>query len=228
MEAVKSKLCYYFPFLESLRTPLVVQELNHLFNAVHRGLPSELNRINVIGDVAVLEWDKHPNYVIKVEVPTTVKTFTYYYTRKNRFPVEEDSLQLRVKMSYQMRKIIWEENLDRLYVPKKWTFSYGVVAEKLDILSWDETDRKIKAMTSDGQRALITQIWKLIYLTGNQDLPRNFRIMRNGQVAFYDTEPYGMTLKKIEELRPQATANFLRETFFDYRLKLEVIQDFFR
>ena len=73
------------------------------------------------------------------------------------------------------------------------------------------------------QKKYIHQLWRMIYLTGNQDLPRNVRMLEDGRLALFDSEPYGMALEKIENLRPRATTNFLNETFFDYQLKLKEI-----
>jgi hypothetical protein len=228
MEVLKSTLIDYIPMLRVLSEPSIVREVNHLFNSSTEPMPADTRRLNVIGDIAVLVWSQRPEYVIKIKIPSSFTTHTYYYTNEGRAPVEENSLELRVRVSLQMRKIIEVEDLDRLYVPKKWSFSHGVIAEKLDLLSWDETGRRIEAMTMDEQKNVATQIWKLIYLTGNQDLSRNFLMMDDGRLAFYDTEPYGTTLEKVEKLRPRATANFLSETLFDRQLKLEVIQDFFK
>lgn len=227
MEMLKTTLCYYFPILEALREPQVVRELNHLFK-FHEKIPAELHRINLTGEVAVLEWCQHPHYVIKIIDAEAFKTITYYHVRDGRFPVEEDSLELRVKVADQMRKIIQQEGLDCLHVPQKWKFSHGVVAEKLDLLSWGETEKKIKTLPIQKQKALLSQIWKLVYLTGHQDLCRNFLLMKDGRIAFYDTEPYGVTLEKVENLRPQAMRSFLSAPFFSEKLKLEVIQDFFK
>ena len=176
----------------------------------------------------MFQWDRYPGYVIKIEVPSKLRMLTYCHVAEDKRPVEENSLKLRVRISRQMRRIIEEENLDRLYVPKKWAFSQGVIGEKLDLYSWDETGRKIKDMTPDEQKGVVSQIWKIVYLTGNQDLPRNFLMMRDGRIAFFDTEPYGTTLHETDTLRPHATLNFLNEPFFSYKLKAEVIQDFFK
>ena len=230
METLKTTLCYYFPILETLRgsqaEPQVVRELNDLFNSSHQRIPSELNQMNTTGRIGVFEWQRYPRYVIKVEVPGGFKTFAYYQIKRERFRVEENSLELRVKVADQMRKLIEEENLDRLYVPKKWNFSHGVVAEKLDLLSWDETDRRIKGMPLEEQKALVSQIWKIVYLLGHQDL--NLLMLSDGRMAVYDTEPCGITLEKVESLRPQAMMNFINGSFFTEKLKLEVIQDFFK
>ncbi len=150
------------------------------------GIPAGMEKINGEGSIFVLSSDRCPHFVIKIDNPSASKG----PFGKKIFEIEENSLQLRVPTADFMRKIIFEYGLNLLYVPKKWAFSKGIIAEKLDL----SIDTKIffEEMTVAERRPFIEQLWVFVHLTGFHDIRGNVALAKIDGVArlvIFDTEP---------------------------------------
>lgn len=199
--------------------PIIIKALN-TFNL---GFFQEVERS---GKVAILASSLFPNYFLKVPIQKNSMIFTTYRAKGRTHPVEENSFQLRVPTSLKMREIVEDYSLNLLYVPQKWDLDQRILVEKLNLLSWEETVNVIKDMPDADQREYIQQIFILLRETGNQDIPRNLRFLRDQKtLALPDTEPHGTTLEKIEDLRPWAYLAFINEPLFNKELKLQALQD---
>lgn len=120
----------------------------------------------------------------------------------------------RIPMKERIRKIAELEDIP-LLVPKKFyakipfcnkenplenTF---VIAEKLDVLSTQDTLKMIKSMSTSQQSLLAYRIGRLIQLSGFLDASlNNIRLTPNGEIAIIDTEPAGFLKERGEFPKP--------------------------
>ena len=120
----------------------------------------------------------------------------------------------RIPMKERIRKIAETEGIP-LIVPRKFyakipfcnkenplenTF---VVAEKLNVLSVQDTFKMIKAMSTSQQSLLAYRIGRLIQLSGFLDASlNNIRLTPEGEIAIIDTEPAGFLKERGEFPRP--------------------------
>ena len=151
-----------------------------------QGIPDGMEKINREGSIFVLSSDLCPHFVIKIDNPSISKL----HFGETVFEVEENSLQLRVPTADLWRKIIFENGLNLLYVPKKWAFSKGVIAEKLDLSR--ETKKLFDGMMLTKRRLYIEQLWRFVVLTGFHDIRGNVALAKMDGVAklvIFDTEP---------------------------------------
>lgn len=150
------------------------------------GIPEGMKKVNREGSIFVLSYDPCRNFVIKIENPSISK----FCFGEKTFAIEENLLQLRVPTADLWRKIIFENELDLLYVPKKWAFSKGIIAEKLDLSR--DTKRLFEEMAVAERRPFIEQLWTFVCLTGFHDIRGNVALAKINGVAklvIFDTEP---------------------------------------
>lgn len=115
---------------------------------------------------------------------------------------DEDGLY-RIPMRQRIHRIANEENIP-VILPKKYYVkipfsteedpkkSYFIIAEKIPVLSADESIDTIKKMSPSQQTTLAFQICRLIQLSGFLDASMaNIRLTREGRLAIIDTEPAG-------------------------------------
>ena len=179
-----------------------------------KGIPDGMKKINREGSIFVLSSDLCPHFVIKIENPSISK----FHFGEKTFEVEENSLQLRVPIANLWRKIIFENGLNLLYVPKKWAFSKGIIAEKLDLLR--DTKKFFEEMTVAKRRLFIEQLWTFVCLTGFHDIRGNVALAKIDGVArlvIFDTEPP----ERISEA--DLLGNFCAQAPFPQDEKIDVI-----
>lgn len=180
---------FFSPPQNSEAPPQTGEEAREVVEAAFlhvNGIPDGMEKMNREGSIFVLSCDRCPHFVIKIDNPLVLKV----HFGEKLFEVEENSLQLRVPTADFMRKIIFENGLNLLYVPKKWAFSKGVIAEKLD-LSID-TKKLFEEMTVAERRPFIEQLWVFVHLTGFHDIRGNVALAKIDGVArlvIFDTEP---------------------------------------
>lgn len=151
-----------------------------------KGIPAGMEKINREGSIFVLSCDRCPHFVIKIDNPSISK----FHFGEKTFEIEENLLQLRVPTADFMRKIIFENGLNLLYVPKKWAFSKGIIAEKLDLSR--DTKALFEEMEVAERRPFIEQLWMFVRLTGFHDIRGNVALAKIDGVArlvIFDTEP---------------------------------------
>jgi hypothetical protein len=115
---------------------------------------------------------------------------------------DEDGLY-RIPMRQRIQRIAKEENIP-VILPKKYYVkipfsteedpkkSYFIIAEKIPVLSAEESIDAIKKMSPSQQTTLAFQICRLIQLSGFLDASMsNIRLTKEGRLAIIDTEPAG-------------------------------------
>jgi hypothetical protein len=99
----------------------------------------------------------------------------------------------RVEGARLLRTFIAERGFRHVAAPRKWLFElpasfperYLVVADKLDLLSDDETKRKYDRIREDQMRELATVLY---YFRGLNSWTKNLPFTEDGKIAFIDTE----------------------------------------
>ena len=178
------------------------------------GIPDGMKKINREGSIFVLSSDLCPHFVVKIDNPSISKI----YSGEKNFEAEENSLHLRVPIANLWRKVILKNELNLLYVPRKWAFSKGVIAEKLDLSM--ETKKLFEEMALAKRYLYIEQLWTFVILTGFHDIRGNVALAKIDGVVklvIFDTEPS----KPISETA--LVGNFCAQAPFPQDEKIDVI-----
>ncbi len=160
--------------------------------------------LSIASGMLVLIPKSCPKYVVKMKNPFQKQRLGAKVKRAHFYAETKDGNILRVIMTQRMRGVIEAHRLDRLHMPGEWLFplknfpnpidtDYAVIAEKEELLSIDESQEKMRALPFDEAEQILTQLYRLIHLTGYQDARiDNIRFNREGKLVICDSEPLGL------------------------------------
>ena len=209
-----------------------VKELfqKHDYQQIFEGSIPGTQRLSVGGYVSVLALTRAPQVVLKI-ADRTVKVYKSYYVHSViKRDQESNALELRAKVAERFREIIQKNGLNLLYVPKKRVVEVlpgvkGVLAEKLKLTDYNQTVAYISKLSEDVQKLYASQLVRFIVLSGYQDVDvRNIAFTPNGELALFDTEPYGVTQEKVSDLVWRGLQNFRDYIPFSQEVKKEVLE----
>jgi len=209
-----------------------VKELfqKYKYQEIFKGSVPGVTRLNVAGPVAVLALEEAPQVVLKIEGLKNKLIKSYYVNYFERRSQETNALELRAQVADKLRKIIQEQNLYLLEVPKKRVIEVlpgikGILAQRMTLTNPERTRTYISRLSEEDQALYASQLVQCIVVSGYQDIDeRNIAFTPNGKLALFDTEPQGMTKEKVSALVWRALQNFKDFTPFSKEVKSKVLQ----
>lgn len=208
-----------------------VKELfqKHDYQEIFDGSVPSIKKLSIGGYVSVLSLEGAPNVVLKIEDRRVKVCKSYYVHSIIKRDQERNALELRAKVAERFREIIQKNGLNLLYVPKKRVVEVlpgvkGVLAEKLTLTNYNQTQAYISQLSEEVQKLYASQLVQFIVLSGYQDVDvRNIAFTPNGELAIFDTEPYGVTKEKVSDLVWTGLQNFKNYMPFSQNVKKELL-----
>ena len=116
----------------------------------------------------------------------------------------------RIEGARLIRNFIAEHGFSRVMVPKKWLYElppsfperYLIVAEKVDLVSREDTEAAYDRISKKQMQELATILY---YFRGLNSTPSNLPFTEDGKIAFIDTERWHHDkdfLRKVGDLLP--------------------------
>lgn len=189
---------------------------NHGFKILGRKFLENKGEFEEIKYYSVLEHPKLPGWVIKSCARRSAKGNFIYAGFVNpqhemAFFTKNEGL-LRIAMSKKVKKVCDELGVKAAVPLKKLVIisdakdiepgkKYLLLCEKLDLLTEAETIYKIASMSETDQIKLGQTLSAIAIKAGIADLSfNNFGFTRNGELAFFDTEPTGIMKSRKQRL----------------------------
>lgn len=151
------------------------------------------------------------------------------YSRDVRLDEQEENYNKRLRGAAKIRSVIDRRRLKHIVVPRKWIYelpdkfsdrrhdSYVLIAERMDIVSVDESTRRYRTIDT----AILDELCVVLFqFRGFDAAIHNLRFTTSGQIAFIDTESWDRSPRRgtrvfwrIAEELPRVLNNRVQRLF---------------